>query len=295
MLYSMGMHTWIYWLKWSLHCLVPQQISIILLILIILHDMPSGENALLENSNGYLIYCALLCYSFALTSTCFLCVILYTYVINKNTYIICAIFSMVFWFTHPMVLLFVSYNNPYTNQLLKYIILLFPNVCFFLGIFVVAQYEQMGGIGWSQFFTGVSTLTTYPAIGTLMIMLLVDSVIYIFIAWYLTKVVPSEHSVHQCWNFLFYHKKLGHMRRERIPELKKTAVMEEPAEHLVPVIEIRNLNKAFGEARQIITDLNFDIYENQLTVVLGKENDAKSTIVNIIAGKSERKGSLYNF
>lgn len=60
--------------------------------------------------------------------------------------------------------------------------------------------------------------------------------------------------------------------------------MEEPSKSSSPIIQVRNLNKAFGEARQIITDLNVDIFENQLTVILSKERDAKSTILSIIAG-----------
>lgn len=290
MLYGMGMAPWMYWLKWFIHCMIPQQISIAFLLLVIFHDIPCSKNSLLENSNGFLIFCTLLSYSFTLTTTCFLCVISFSHMMNQKHYIIIAILTMFFWFVHPLVLFFVSYNNPYTNQILKYLILLFPNVCIFLGIFVIAQYEQMGGIKWSQFFTGVSTLTTYPSIGTLMVMLIIDSVIYFCIAWYLSEVIPSEHRVHKAWNFLYFKsfwKSQNYVKppKEEVQIIEKSAVMEAPSKSMVPVIQIRNLNKAFGEARQIITDLSLDIYENQLTVILSREKDAKSTILNIIAGK----------
>lgn len=128
-------------------------------------------------------------------ATCFCCVICFSLIFNEAYYVVIALMSTVFWFSHPMVLFFVSYNNPYTNQILKYLVLLLPNVCVYLGIFVIAQYEQMGGLNWSQFFTGVSTLTSYPSIGVLMVMLTVDAILYFLVAWYLFEVIPSEYKV----------------------------------------------------------------------------------------------------
>ena len=52
-------------------------------------------------------------------------------------------------------------------------------------------------------------------------------------------------------------------------------------------VEIRGLNKAYGEAwqhQQVIADLDLDVPAGQLTVVIGPSGCGKSTLVNLIAG-----------
>jgi NitT/TauT family transport system ATP-binding protein len=52
-------------------------------------------------------------------------------------------------------------------------------------------------------------------------------------------------------------------------------------------VEIRGLNKAYGEAwevQQVIADLDLDVSAGQLTVVIGPSGCGKSTLVNLIAG-----------
>ncbi len=50
------------------------------------------------------------------------------------------------------------------------------------------------------------------------------------------------------------------------------------------IIEIRNLNKSFGNIKAV-NDLSFDVAEGELFAFLGVNGAGKSTTINIICGQ----------
>lgn len=255
------------------------------------YNLSVKDPSLFVNTNGFLVFALFMCYSFALTFTCFACVSLSAFLVRyTNRYELCALLAMLYWFIHPIVLYFVSYNNIYTDPIMKILILLLPNVCVFLGIHVLVHYEQMGGLTFGYLFTPVSTLTSYPSMGILMMILLIDAGLFFGIAWYFSWILPSEYSINRPWYFPFQKhfwitQKIIQVPEEEVPPLKKNFIAEPPPKFTEASIQVRHLNKAFGEARHLITDLSFDVYEEQLTVILGRDKVGKSTIVDMITGK----------
>lgn len=137
----------------------------------------------------------------------------------------------------------------------------------------------------------VMTLSSYPSVGYLMVTLIIDIAIYLFATWYLSKVLPSEFGINKKWNFLFkkyiWIKYLDKGEKEKsVPELVYSATLEKPTKNLIPVLQIRNLSKVYEETRKLVTDLNIDIYKNQLTVILGHCKSGKSAIMDMITGRS---------
>lgn len=61
------------------------------------------------------------------------------------------------------------------------------------------------------------------------------------------------------------------------------------------IIEVDNLSASFGE-QQILTDLSFSVYENEITVILGSSGSGKTTVMKHLIGLYEIKhGSVSIF
>lgn len=53
--------------------------------------------------------------------------------------------------------------------------------------------------------------------------------------------------------------------------------------NLVPGIKIRKLHKSYGK-KSAVNDLNMDIYEDEITVLLGHNGAGKTTTMSILTG-----------
>lgn len=56
------------------------------------------------------------------------------------------------------------------------------------------------------------------------------------------------------------------------------------------LVSIKHLHKSFsegGQTRQVLHDINLDIYEGELVVLLGRSGSGKSTLLNVISGIDE--------
>jgi phospholipid/cholesterol/gamma-HCH transport system ATP-binding protein len=64
---------------------------------------------------------------------------------------------------------------------------------------------------------------------------------------------------------------------------------------LKPVIEVKNLSVRYAD-RQVLTDISFEIYPNQITVILGKSGCGKTTVLKHLMGLYQPKtGSIKIF
>merc|ERR1740117_545886 len=111
-----------------------------------------------------------------------------------------------------------------------------------------------------------------------MVMLIVDSVIYCLISWYLSQVLPNQYGLQRrvcfCFEACFKRGRKGYQRAstdeptsaplpqeafvEAVPKSKEEKVM----------VEIRNLKKVFNKKTIAVDNLSFDIYKDEITSLL---------------------------
>ena len=48
-----------------------------------------------------------------------------------------------------------------------------------------------------------------------------------------------------------------------------------------PIIQIKNLKKAFGE-REVLKDINFDVHKGEVVTIIGSSGSGKSTLLRCI-------------
>ncbi|CAF3666934.1 unnamed protein product [Rotaria sp. Silwood1] len=127
---------------------------------------------------------------------------------------------------------------------------------------------------------------------TLIIMLL-SCVFYWILSWYLEKVFPGEYGVPLDWNFLFkkdyWRRETGKMTNflfnNRIAKFSKSETSVEATNSSgAPVIHVDRLVKKFSPDKIAVNEVSFDLYENQITSLLGPNGSGKTTIFNCLIG-----------
>ncbi|XP_036612763.1 LOW QUALITY PROTEIN: ATP-binding cassette sub-family A member 10-like [Trichosurus vulpecula] len=129
-------------------------------------------------------------------------------------------------------------------------------------------------------------------------MLIFDNLLYLALALYFEKILPREYG-HQHSPLFFLrssfwksHPRAGHQTWEN--ETNSTYYSDSfepvpPEFHGKEAIRIRNLKKEYKgkpEKVEALKGLQLDIYEGQITAILGHSGAGKSTLINILSGLS---------
>ncbi|XP_075072972.1 cholesterol transporter ABCA5 [Mixophyes fleayi] len=136
----------------------------------------------------------------------------------------------------------------------------------------------------------------YPLIITF-IFLVVDSVMYLLLASYLDQILPGEYGLRRTPLF-FLKPSYWSKRRRNYGVLNESffstntdlSEMVEPVPlglHGKEAIRIKNIHKYFKKENQQIQalqGLTLDIYEGQITALLGHNGTGKTTLMNILCG-----------
>ncbi|KAG8446452.1 hypothetical protein GDO86_014056 [Hymenochirus boettgeri] len=136
----------------------------------------------------------------------------------------------------------------------------------------------------------------YPLVITF-IFLVVDSVMYLLLATYLDQVLPGAYGLRQSPLF-FLKPSYWSKRRRNYGQLNEThcdrhvdlSDMIEPVSpelHGKEAIRIWGVSKSFrknNKQKSALQGLTFDIYEGQITALLGHNGTGKTTLMNILCG-----------
>uniref|UniRef100_A0A452GA88 ATP binding cassette subfamily A member 9 n=1 Tax=Capra hircus TaxID=9925 RepID=A0A452GA88_CAPHI len=131
-------------------------------------------------------------------------------------------------------------------------------------------------------------------------MLAFDALLYLVLTLYLDKILPTEYRRQQPpWFFLKSSSWFQRRRADRAalendigPDSPSNDSFEpvSPEFHGKEAIRIRNLKKAYGRGKhkkvEALEGLVLDIYEGQITGVLGHSGAGKTTLLNILSGLS---------
>uniref|UniRef100_A0A8B9FUL4 ABC transporter domain-containing protein n=1 Tax=Amazona collaria TaxID=241587 RepID=A0A8B9FUL4_9PSIT len=180
---------------------------------------------------------------------------------------------------------------------LKWFLGLFCPFAFNAGIAKVFHLEKYGmGFSFSNLMENSYFLfSTY-------IMLVFDSVLYMLLAMYFDKVLPGKYSIPDppffCLKPLYWVRS----RRGSTRELPRTPVSPEEllSDNVEPVEELLFIQKSFLPKLDVvfILGLSLNIYEGQITALLGHSGAGKTTLLNVLSGltfPSEGSATIYNY
>jgi ABC-type multidrug transport system ATPase subunit len=93
----------------------------------------------------------------------------------------------------------------------------------------------------------------------------------------------GEYGIPLSWNFLFKRDYWRSEKTEYHLESRKASLSRTNSMG-TPVVRVNHLVKKFGPDKTAVNNVSFDLYENQITSLLGPNGSGKTTIFNCLIG-----------
>ncbi|EGD78617.1 hypothetical protein PTSG_11760 [Salpingoeca rosetta] len=272
--YLMGMKPLAYWMSWLLTYM---------LVLIVPCLLVTAINVLvgvLQNSNFIAVFIVLYAYSLSVTTLAFV----FTPFFSKskvagvagslsNTLISLVIFGL---------------KNKAVSAATKYGVSLVSPCAAAVALEQMLTLDEEGGFNFNSFTRG--QYSVFSAV----IMMLIDSVLYLVLAWYLDAVVPGNGPTKSPLFFVHSIKSMlcGTPATRASPLSDEQLVLEGDredesdvmADHEA-VIRIENIGKSYStKDRPALTNVSLRLYEGQIFGLLGHNGAGKTTLHSIITG-----------
>ncbi|XP_070186023.1 uncharacterized protein [Littorina saxatilis] len=154
-------------------------------------------------------------------------------------------------------------------------------------IFITRFEEEMVGIQWDTMNRNVGDSVDFA---WMCYMMLIDSAIYFILGWYIRNVKPGKYGVKQPWYFpvtpSYWCSCLSSSTKMLPPPSNNVATgLNEPAPSDLDIgISVRGLRKSFKGKEDVVHGLNVDVYNDQITTLLGHNGAAKTTTLNMMVG-----------
>lgn len=284
----LGLDSWLHWSAWFLMFFLVLLVVVSFMTLLFCVKVKTGV-AVLTNSDPSLVLAFLLCFATSSISFSFM---VSTFFSKAN--MAAAIGGFLYFFTYtPYFFVAPRYNWMALSQ--KLLSCLLSNVAMAMGAQLIGKFEAKGtGIQWRDLLSPVSVDDDF-CFGHVLGLLLLDSVLYGLVTWYVEAVFPGQFGVPQPWYFFIMpsywcgspRAALGKEEDADPEKALPTEHCEAEPEALVAGIKIKHLSKVFrvgNKDRAAVRDLNLNLYEGQVTVLLGHNGAGKTTTLSMLTG-----------
>ncbi|XP_066546484.1 phospholipid-transporting ATPase ABCA3 [Amia ocellicauda] len=286
----MGLSNWLHWTAWFLMFFLFLIISVFFVTLLFCVKV-SPNGAVLTYSDPTLVFAFLLTFAVSTINFSFMISAFFS-----RANVAAAAGGFIYFLTYiPYV--FISPRYDLLSHAQKVSACLVSNVGMAMGAQLIGMFEGKGtGIQWTNLFDAVTVDDTF-SLAQVMGMLLLDAVLYGLVAWYVEAVFPGEYGVPLPWYFFLLPSYwcgtprlalVKEKEEEEDPEkaMKGEFIEEEPA-GLVSGVKIKRLAKVFktgSKTREAVRDLTVNMYEGQITVLLGHNGAGKTTTLSMLTG-----------
>ncbi|XP_055982942.1 cholesterol transporter ABCA5 [Sorex fumeus] len=275
----MGLHDTAFWLSWVL--LYTSLIFLMSLLMAVI----ATASSLFPQSSCIVVF--LLFFLYGLSSVFFALMLTPLFKKSKHVGIVEFLVTVAFGFVGLLIVLMENFPRS--------LVWLFSPFCqctFLIGIAQVMHLEDFNeGALFSNLADG-----PYPLIITL-IMLTLNSIFYVLLAVYLDQVIPGEFGLRRS-SLYFLKPSYWSKSKRNYKELSEgnvngnisfSEIVEPISSEFVgkEAIRINGIQKTYrkkGENVEALRSLSFDIYEGQITALLGHSGTGKSTLMNILCG-----------
>lgn len=236
------------------------------------------------NSNVFAIWMFLLFYGITIAIFCFFMTTLLTTAHGVTS------LAGVLWFVSYTPFFYLSINFLYAPRVVAIFLCLMPNFALAYGCRIIVELEEIGeGLNFYNLFD--STVSeSRMSVGETICLMLTTSIIWSFITFYIEKVLPeSMYQVPEKWNFLFTKEFWKKSDMENEPDIDESVFLhpkffEKNFFDSLSGVKIFKLRKEYGKKKVACNDLTFDLYHDQITVLLGHNGAGKSTLIKMLTG-----------
>ncbi|XP_063149515.1 cholesterol transporter ABCA5-like [Candoia aspera] len=289
----MGLHDTAFWLSWVL------LYTSLIFVMSLLMSIIATFSSLFPKSSSFVIF--LLFFLYGISSVFFAFMLTPLFKKSKHVGTVEFLATLAFGFAGLTIVMLEDFTKSFAW-------LLSPlcQCTFLIGVAQVMHLEDY------EQGTAFSNLTSgpYPLIIALLLLAL-DSMLYLLLAVYLDQVIPGEYGLRR--HFFFFLKPSFWLKRTKnYKELYESnfngsldfnEVIEPISSEFQgkEAIRISSVQKSFlkkGETVEALKNLSFDIYEGQITALLGHSGTGKTTLMNILCGlcpPSDGFASIYGY
>uniref|UniRef100_A0A8C1MEL3 ATP binding cassette subfamily A member 3 n=1 Tax=Cyprinus carpio TaxID=7962 RepID=A0A8C1MEL3_CYPCA len=208
--------------------------------------------------------------------------------------------SISIFFVTVLICVKVSPNGAvltYSDPTLVFVFLLVFAVSTINFSFMISTFFSRGtGIQWHNLFEPVTVDDDF-SLAQVLGLLLLDSALYALVAWYMEAVFPGEYGVPRPWYFFILPSYWCSSPRvallkekeeeEEAEKVSKGEFIEKEPAGLVSGVKIKHLAKVFkvgNKTKEAVRDLTLNMFEGQITVLLGHNGAGKSTTLSMLTG-----------
>ncbi|XP_063592166.1 phospholipid-transporting ATPase ABCA3-like [Penaeus indicus] len=291
----MGLERWLVWLGWFLHSfIVILVVSTVITILLKLQLTPMDDSSgflppIIIHTDPFFMWVLFVLYGISSIAFCFAVSTFFSRPTLATT------LGILLWLTSyflPRQLMDFEYNT--LGLAPKILSCFLPNMAITWAFRIIAMFEGRAlGVQWNNLWdTGNPRDQLTPAM--ILIMLAVDTLLYLFITWYVDHVSPGKYGVPLPWYFPFQRSywcgasPTKDNDRSFDSESPEDEYFEEEPEGLKAGITIKKLRKEFktlgGKTKVAVEDVSLTCYEGQCTVLLGHNGAGKTTTMSVLTG-----------
>ena len=292
----MGMKPWIYWLSWYIKTflmLLPSLIFMMVSYKLKLTLKNEGKAAIIDKTDPALFAMFLLLHASSLITFTFLCT---TFFKKANSAATGS--GMLYFFTY-LPYIFISLRYEQLGLVSKIASCFVSNLAMCLGVQIIGMFEGQGtGINFANVLRGRSVEDTF-SLGHIMCVMVLNNFVHLILTYYFENVLPSDHGISRPWHFMltwwlprktaFSSSGGQHMTDSLInlmdastfvKEVDQTVFIEDEANFANKAVGIRISNickvyKQLGSFKQAVKNLSLNIYEGQISVLLGHNGAGK--------------------
>lgn len=223
-------------------------------------------------------------YSISTTTYCFVLSVFFS---KANT---AAAVAGLVWFILYVPFMFTQQNYAQLSFIAKMVLCFSSNTAMAYGVQQILQFEGASeGLNWGNIWRPV-TIDDDLTVGMTMTLMLFTSFLYLLIALYVEKVMPGSYGVAEPWNFPFtkefwfgvpeYHGVEDTFQNTRIDRKN----FEADPHNRNAGIRVMNLRKAYANTKVAVHGLTMNMFEDQITVLLGHNGAGKTTTMSVLTG-----------
>ncbi|CAD5114243.1 DgyrCDS3384 [Dimorphilus gyrociliatus] len=281
----MGLKNWLHWSAWITKYFLFMFISVLFYTLFF--SISTSKGAVLNQSHPTCTLVFLILYTSCTIS--YSCMIS-TFFTKANSG--AAAGGIIFFATY-IPYFFLSSEYQTLNKGIKFASSLFHNLAMGYGCTLFSIYEGTGeGVQWSNLASYATNDENFRMLDVF-IMLIVDTFLYGIITWYVDNINPGEFGIPKPWYFFctkwYWCGGSQNISKaeDSIPEISNMEMFEKVENSSNPGIKIKNLRKEFksgGKKKVAVKGTIIDMYEGQITALLGHNGAGKTTTMNMLTG-----------
>ncbi|XP_019557858.3 phospholipid-transporting ATPase ABCA1 [Aedes albopictus] len=265
----MGLPGWIQWASWFVVLLLMLLIPVTAITIML-------KVSIFPYSSCFLIWSFLTLYSSSVICFCFLVSVFF----NKATR--AATLASLVWIAS-----FISLPSgaPFWA---KIVYSLLPNPPMGFGMDDIIRLEIAGvGLTFETLFKETEMKNPY-SFSVAVAMLLTNILLYLVLTIYLEQIMPGKFGVAKPWYFpctkVFWSRKSSNDSDSLLEPTERSRYFEEESHSRASGVQIRNLRKVYAGGKVAVDGLNLNLYEGQITVLLGHNGAGKTTTMSMLTG-----------